>query len=154
MAEKKKIVGSTSTQTTRFSTSTECWYNSTEHSSGTPNQICNIYIRPYFDYCDAVTDGPIRMPGALRLEQIQSRAARIITGTMFRTLTLQLDQELGWKCPAIRREIHWLTEYHKLQCSNLSASRYSRCILPPRVLPRWVEYLKSLFITFKKYLKA
>ena len=44
-------------------------------------------VRPHFDYCDSVYDGHIAIRDASRLDTLQNRAARLVTGTLFRTPT-------------------------------------------------------------------
>ena len=62
----------------------------------TLNQIYTTYVRPHFDYCDIVFDGHITLRDGQRLERLQTRAARQVTGTPLRTLTDRLRQDLGW----------------------------------------------------------
>ena len=93
-------------------------------------QIYNIYIQPYFDYCDTVYDGLITKTDAIRLERLQNRAARLITGTMLRTPTKKLMEELGWASMENRRKIHKLLLYHHLQTAGPQTPQYITSILP------------------------
>ena len=52
--------------------------------------IYRTYIRPYFDYCDIIYDGNITVTDSLRLERLQNRAARLVTGTLLRSSTEKL----------------------------------------------------------------
>ena len=83
-----------------------------------PRQVLNIiyktYIQPYFDYCDTIYDGHLTVHDELRLERLQNRAARLVTGTPFRTSTNKLREELGWDSLKTRRKIHRLTFYRRL----------------------------------------
>ena len=81
-------------------------------------QIHTTYIRPYFDYCDAIFDGHLTTHDERRLETLQNRAARPVTGTYFGTSTVRLRLELGWDRLATRREIHRLTLFWHLTRST------------------------------------
>jgi len=48
-----------------------------------------------------------------RLERTQNRAARLITGTPFRTSTDKLRRDLGMTTLTTRRQLHKLSMYHK-----------------------------------------
>ena len=76
------------------------------------DQIYKTYIRPHFDYCDTVYDGHITIHDATRLDILQNRAGRLVTGTLFRTPTDKLLLDLGWDKLSTRRRIHKLTQYH------------------------------------------
>ena len=54
------------------------------------------HIRPHFNYCDTVYDGHITINDATRLETLQNRSGRLVTGTLFRTSTDKLLLYLGW----------------------------------------------------------
>ena len=88
------------------------------------------YIRPYFDYCDTIYDGNITVTDSLRLERLQNRAARLVTGTLRRTPTDKLRQELGWDSLKTRRSIHKLTMYFKLIQPQSQLPTYITSILP------------------------
>ena len=93
-------------------------------------QIYTTYIQPYFDYCDTIYDGLITKTDALRLERLQNRVARLITGTLLRTPTDKLREELGWATLANRRKIHKLLLFHHLQTHNPQIPEYINSILP------------------------
>lgn len=93
-------------------------------------QIYLTYIMPYFDYCDTIYDGLITTTDALRLERLQNRAARLITGTMLRTPTNKLRQELGWTTLKDRRKIHKLLLYHHIKTPHSQAPSLIDSILP------------------------
>ena len=96
----------------------------------TLNQMYVTYIQPYFDYCDLVYDGLITKTDSLKLERLQNRAARLITGTMKRTPTDKLRTELGWATLEDRRKIHKLLLYHHLQTKETREPSYIYSILP------------------------
>ena len=82
------------------------------------DNIYKTYIRPYFDYCDTIYDGHITTQDSTKLETLQNRAARLVTGGLFRTPTDKLLKELGWDKLTKRRQIHRLTLYHKLSTTE------------------------------------
>ena len=92
-------------------------------------QIYVTYIRPYFDYCDILYDGHITKDDELRLERLQTRAARLVTGTPYRTPTDKLRRELGWDSLKTRRKIHKLIFYRKLLDTRHSLPDYLTPIL-------------------------
>ena len=82
------------------------------------DQLYKMYVRPHFDYCDVIYDGHITVRDRNRLETLQNRAARLTTGTLLRTSTGKLRNELGWHRLETRRRIHRLTLYHKLSTTR------------------------------------
>ena len=84
----------------------------------TLDQLYKVYIRPHLDYCDTIYDGHITMRDSTRLETFQNRAARLTTGTLFRTSSDKLRHELGWDKLTTRRKMHRLTLYHKITISG------------------------------------
>ena len=96
----------------------------------TLNQIYTTYVRPHFDYCDIVFDGHITARDEQRLERLQTRAARLVTGTPLRTSTDRLRQDLGWDTLKTRRRLHKLQFFHKLITTAHRQPDYMRQILP------------------------
>ena len=88
------------------------------------DQIYKTYIRPHFDYCDSVYDGHITIQDATRLETLQNRSGRLVTGAMFRTSTDKLLQDLGWDKLSARRTIHKLTISHIHQSQTPNTTLY------------------------------
>ena len=80
----------------------------------TLNEIYMTYIRPHFDYCDIIYDGNITSADSIRLQILQNRCARLVTGTLFRTPTDALLKDLGWERLEARRLIHKLLFFHRL----------------------------------------
>lgn len=109
------------------------------------HQIYLTYIRPYFDYCDTVYDGLITTTDALRLERLQNRAARLITGTMLRTPTNKLRRELGLASLGDRRKIHKLQLYYHIQKPNTTAPPYIVSILPENRLSQTGRILRNSY---------
>ena len=94
------------------------------------DQIYKTYIRPHFDYCDTVYDGHITIQDATRLETLQNRAGRLVTGTLFRTPTDKLLRDVGWDRLTIRRQIHKLTLYHTFNDPKHQTPNYITAIMP------------------------
>ena len=92
--------------------------------------IYRIYIRPHFDYCDIIYDGNITVTDSLRLERLQNRVARLVTGTLRRTSTDKLRQELGWDSLKTRRDIHKLNMYYELRHPQSLLPTYITSIIP------------------------
>ena len=78
------------------------------------NEIYLTYIRPHFDYCDIIYDGNLTVSDSIRLQTLQNRCARLVTGTLFRTPTNALLNDLGWERLETRRLIHRLLFFHRL----------------------------------------
>ena len=93
----------------------------------TLKQIYVNYIRPIFDYADVVYHGHITVTDSLRLERVQNRAARLITGAFRRTSTNTILRELGWTTLHMRREISSLHTLHRIR---QNAPRYLLDIIP------------------------
>ena len=92
-------------------------------------QIFKMYVQPYFDYCDVVYDGHLTLHDEHRLQTIQNRAGRLITGAHFRTPITKLLQDLGWDSLTTRRKINRLAIYHRLQLRNSKIPQFIRDIL-------------------------
>ena len=93
------------------------------------DQVYKTYIRPHFDYADIIYDGHITAQDATRLETLQNRAARLVTGGLFRTSTNKLMAELGWERLHTRRKIHRLSFYHQLNTTQ-HQPQYIRVAMP------------------------
>ena len=94
------------------------------------NQLYHTYILPYFDYCDVIYDGHLTITDELRLERLQNRAARLVTGAEFRTSTDALRRDLGWDLLKTRRVKHKLTFYRKLKYEQSFIPEYITAIIP------------------------
>ena len=93
-------------------------------------QIYSTYIRPFFDYSDIVYNGHLTVADATRLERLQNRAARLVTGALFRTPTVKVLADLGWTTLRTRREINSATYLYKIMDPRFSTPEYLRNILP------------------------
>ena len=96
----------------------------------TLRQIYTTYVLPHFDYCDIIYDGHITVRDELRLEKVQRRAARLVTGTPLRTSTDRLRLDLGWDTLKTRRKNHKLLFFHTLNTTAHRQPEYIRHILP------------------------
>ena len=94
------------------------------------NQIYFTYILPYFDYCDAIYDGHLTITDEIRLERLQNRIARLVTGAKLRTSSDELRRDLGWDLLKIRRKKHRLVLYRKLKCERAYIPEYITSIIP------------------------
>ena len=84
------------------------------HPRNVFNDIYITYIRPHFDYCDIIYDGHLTSADALRLQTLQNRCARLITGALYQTPTTALLTDLGWEQLETRRSIHKLLFFHRI----------------------------------------
>ena len=76
--------------------------------------IFNTYIRPLFDYADIIYDGHLTIDDSQRLEILQNRIGRLITGALYRTSAENIRLELGWSTLKKRRTLHRLIFFYKL----------------------------------------
>ena len=122
------------------------------------NQIYTTYVRPHFDYCDIIYDGHITANDKLRLERLQNRAARLVTGTLLRTPTDKLTNDLGWNSLETRRKINKIVFFHNL-LNNPSVPQFIRNVVPetrennmPRALrhPERIRVPRHRTLGFKK----
>ena len=67
-------------------------------------QIYNALIVPYFDYCSEVW-GELNKGLAEKLQKMQDRAARIITGATYDVRSTDILKSLGWHPLHIRRDL-------------------------------------------------
>ena len=67
------------------------------------NRIYHTYILPYIDYCNNVYGGHLTIVDGVRLERLQNRIARLVTGAKSRTSSERFRRELGWDSLKIRR---------------------------------------------------
>lgn len=99
----------------------------------TLNLIYKIYLRPIFDYCDVVYDSNLTVTDAMRLERLQLKIARLVTGAHFRSPTNDLLTDVGWETLKTRRTLHKLTEFYKINDERITTPEYlTRITLPTR----------------------
>jgi hypothetical protein len=87
------------------------------------------FIRPIMEYGDVVWDTQIN-----KIENVQSEAARIVTGGTKLTSIQKLCEETGWEKLLERREKHKLILLYKIV--NNQAPGYLINVLPDRVVNR------------------
>ena len=97
----------------------------------TLNLIYKIYLRPIFDYCDAVYDSNLTVTDAMRLERLQLKIARLVTGALVRSPTHDLLTDVGWETLKTRRTLHKLTELYKIKDERVATPEYLTCITLP-----------------------
>ena len=88
------------------------------------DQIYRVYIRPHFDNCDVVYDGNMTITDAARLERLQARIARLVTGALPRTPTDRLLDDLGWERLKTRRNVHKLLLFHRITHNHPPLPKY------------------------------
>jgi hypothetical protein len=98
------------------------------------------FIRPVLEYACVVWDG-CTVAEANILENIQLRAARIISGAIRHTSHAKIYDELGWETLSQRRERHKLILYHKM-VHNL-APEYLCSMLPRRISDRTTYQIRN-----------
>ena len=98
------------------------------------------YIRPTLEYASAVWDNCTDQ-NSDKLELVQKRAARIISGAIIRTPTETIYEELGWSSLKERRKIQRLKMLHKI-IKNESPS-YLFSAIPQQVQERTVYNLRN-----------
>ena len=90
----------------------------------TLDQLYKMLIRPHLDYCDIIYhepsvrndfDNTIRLTSLMdMIENIQYKAALIITGTWMGTSRNKLYEELGWESLSDRRWSRRLFQFYKI----------------------------------------
>ena len=96
----------------------------------TLDQLYRTYIRPILDYGDIIFDGHITTTDQLRLERLQTRTARLVTGALYRSSNERLLDELGWDKLKSRREIHKLTYFYKLLDEKSNTPEFVKKLIP------------------------
>ena len=78
---------------------------------------------------------------AEKIESVQKRAARIVSGALIRTPTVLMYDELGWESLSIRRKKKRLCTYYKIL--NNESPKYLSDLLPDRVNERTTINLRN-----------
>ena len=102
----------------------------------TLNLIYKIYLRPIFDYCDAVYDSNLTVTDAMRLERLQLKIARLVTGAHIRSPTHDLLTDVVWETLKTRRTMHKLTEFYKINDERIATPEYPHPHHTPYTKPR------------------
>ena len=98
------------------------------------------FVRPLLEYADVVWSGAYDCD-LVKLEKVQVRAMRIITGATEKSNILNLYRDTGWAYLQERREIHKLIWFYKI--INNMAPPYLTELLPPTVEERSDYNLRS-----------
>ena len=85
------------------------------------NNLYRSIVEPYFRYCCSVW-GCCNSTEKIRLQKLQNRAARLITGSSFTTSALPLIEDLGWK--TIEELISYETQILVFKALNGLAPQY------------------------------
>ena len=96
----------------------------------TLSQLYCTYIRPILDYGDIIYDGHITITDQIRLERLQTRTARLVTGALYGTSSERLLDELGWDKLKTRREIHKLIYFYKLLDKRSNTPEFVKKLVP------------------------
>ena len=97
---------------------------------GTLSQMYSGFVRPLLEYGDILFNNCTEYQ-AQKIEAVQKRAARIITGAIKGTSTNIMYNELGWTSMKHRRDVHSLCLFHKI--INGKAPQYLIDELPKKV---------------------
>ena len=95
--------------------------------------IYKSYIRPILEYADIILDS-CTVQHKTNMENIQIRAAQIVTGAKRHTSHALLYAETGWSPLVARRQTHKLIRLH--QIVNNSAPQYLTQIVPRPTISR------------------
>ena len=98
------------------------------------------FVRPLLEYADVLWDGCFQKD-ADKLELLQHRAGRIVSGAIRGTPTVNMYRELGWEPLHLRRERHKLILYYKI-VHGLTPS-FLTDLLPPSVGTRTQYNLRN-----------
>jgi hypothetical protein len=100
------------------------------------------FVRPILEYADSVWDVPdSNRHGLDILENVQTEAARVVTGATARCSTEKLYEEVGWEELAPRRRFHRALVMFKIM--NGLAPSYLYDLIPPRVEARTAYNLRN-----------
>jgi hypothetical protein len=84
-------------------------------------------VRSVIDYAMPVYFGTLRQTEIKRLNQIQYRAAKIVSGALHFSSSVKLNIELGWESLQTRYECLGLSLFHKIHL-NLTRPLVSKCM--------------------------
>ena len=84
------------------------------------NQIYNALVKPYFDYCSLVWQN-CKLEKQIKLQKLQNRAARVITGDNWETRSKDVLNKLDWKNLKERRLFETLMFMRKILKNEVPA---------------------------------
>ena len=76
-------------------------------------------IRSVIDYGLVLFYGGLTQSDIAKLDRIQYRSAKVVTGALHFTSRIKLDQDLGWESLAERYELLGLSLFHKIAHNNV-----------------------------------
>ena len=76
-------------------------------------------IRSVIDYGLVLFYGGLNESDIAKLDRIQYRSAKVVTGALHFTSRIKLDQDLGWESLAERYELFGLSLFHKIAHNNV-----------------------------------
>ena len=88
-----------------------------ELNRSTLDLLYKLTVRSVIDYCMPVYYGNLKVSEINRLDQIQYRAAKLVTGALHFSSKLKLNIELGWESLKVRYECLGLSLFH-LGCTR------------------------------------
>ena len=106
------------------------FYRNKLFSRNTLDILYKMNIRSLIDYGCQVWGPCLNDTQIAKLEKTQYRAAKIVTGAMYRTSSAALRGELGWESIKDRINLLSLTHFNKIQ-TNMTRPLIQSC-LPPR----------------------
>ena len=71
------------------------------------------------DYGLVLFYGSLNQSDITKLDRIQYRNAKVITGALHFTSRIKLDQDLGWEGLAERYELQGISLFHKIAHNNV-----------------------------------
>jgi len=80
--------------------------------------LYKLTVRSIFDYALPVYFNSLKITEKDRLDRIQYRAAKLVTGTLNYTNKSKLYQELGWETVQARADYLGLTLFHKIHSNE------------------------------------
>ena len=120
---------------------------------GTLDVLYKLTVRSVIDYCLPVYFGTLNQSDIFRLEQIQYRAAKFVTGALHYSSKEKLNVELGWESIADRYNILGLSLFHKIHIGE-TRPLVKKCM--PSINPQIYDntrncrvYMKSPFTSVK-----
>ena len=85
-------------------------------SRKTLDLLYKVTVRSVIDYALPLYGNNLKQTELCRLEQLQYRAAKVVTGALHLTSREQLNDELGWETIKKRIEYLGLSIFHKIHC--------------------------------------
>ena len=111
-----------------------------------------MYVRPHLDYGDVIYHNQ-RANLMDLLEQVQYKAALVVSGCWQGTSLVKIYSELGWESLSDRRWLRWLTCFYKIVNKLTPAYLYEH-LLPPSDIKynlRHRRNFKNMNISTERY---